>query len=106
MIRPAARGRLAVILAAALLAAGLLGGAGLALTNALAPRQGWNAINVCAGMTAGQRQAGVWWTTPIYSPAPGAPYSLRRYVVCSLVRLPPSVPVQGGWTISLPDNDG
>jgi hypothetical protein len=65
------------------------------------PRRGWNTVQACAGLAVGRQRAGIWWTSPIYSPAPAQAYS-TPYALCGSVPWPPNLVTSGNRTFGLP----
>lgn len=90
-----------------IVAAGALGLACLACSglSALAyvqlPQQDWKEVQACAGLAVGRQRAGLWWTSPRYSPAPAIAYS-TVYSICGTVPWPPFLVSQGNSTFPLP----
>lgn len=65
------------------------------------PEQGWNKVEACLGLAVGRTRAGVWWTSPLYSPAPATAYA-TSYALCAPVPWPPWLVSQGNRTFRLP----
>jgi hypothetical protein len=65
------------------------------------PERGWNKVEACAGLAVGRTRVGVWWTSPLYSPAPAAAYA-TPYALCAPVLWPPWLVSQGNRTFRLP----
>ncbi|MCS6911374.1 MAG: hypothetical protein NZM11_12535, partial [Anaerolineales bacterium] len=53
----------------------LTGGAPAAYLYLELPERGWNKVEACVGLAVGRTRVGVWWTSPLYSPAPAAAYA-------------------------------
>jgi len=65
------------------------------------PQRGWNKVEACVGLSVGRTRAGIWWTSPLYSPAPAAAYA-TPYALCAPTPWPPWLVSQGNRTFRLP----
>lgn len=66
------------------------------------PQRGWNKVEACVGQAVARTgRVGVWWTSPIYSPAPAIAHA-SQYAVCGTVPWPPWMITQGNRTFNAP----